>query len=175
MLETGDFLTGLIAGGVLIFLLVHVLRRRRRTIAGPEVAPSVLMLELKRAKRLGHSIALLLFRPGAKKNADLRRWLNTIGEELKLREYDLLLQWDNDELVLVLPCSKEGAQEDALRRRFDRMLLNGGWKSVPYGIAVYPQQAEQLPELIGRARDNSHRPKKSEGRRTRLKDNDRTR
>ncbi|MDP8208661.1 MAG: hypothetical protein P9L92_18505 [Candidatus Electryonea clarkiae] len=149
-----EFITGLLVGTTVALILFFSIKKKKLMSAEIEVAPDVLELELKRAKRLNYSIAILLFHVKDKNVSLFRKWLNSLGKELRLREYDLILQWTEDYLILILPGAERDKENNALRTRFDTLLFEAGWVQIPYGIAMFPSDSDEIKELIGFAHNN---------------------
>ncbi len=159
MLGKPEFLIGLISGLLLATVLISALFRRRRSRQDSIQAPSILEIELKRAQRLEYQLALLLFKARAKNSNDLQKWLTVLRKDLKLRKYDLILHWTSNDLLAVLPGTNlDSSQEKGLRYRFDRLMIEGGWSNISYGIAIFPQHGEEIRDLVGYARNHYRKP-----------------
>ncbi len=147
-LGSADFIVGIVTGAILVYIIVTSIRNARRVSSQSDIAPSVLNLELKRAKRLDYKLALVLLQVRKKNIREMSRWLESLGASLRLREYDVILTWSPQELIILLPGVDNHSIMNSLSERIGGLLQEGGWGSVKYSMVLAPDDGEEMSDLL---------------------------
>jgi len=136
-----------------------------------------LAAEVNRARRYGHPISLILVDIDHFKSYN-DAWGHQAGDAMlrtlagvfkaAARENDLVARYGGEEFAFILP-QTDKRQATALakrlcrtveRRRFEgEELLPGGRLTVSLGVAAYPEDVMQAPDLVGRADLSLYRAK----------------
>ncbi|MBD3165900.1 hypothetical protein GF324_04840, partial [bacterium] len=128
--------SALLGAVVMYFVMKNAPRRLRE--AEDEVSRRVLQLELSRAKRIGYAVLLVLIQPPEGRYKAFRNWIESEDSSEKLRNYDIVLNWDSDLLVAVLPVADAKVSAEKIEQRLKALLSDGEWADVKYGFSVYP-------------------------------------
>jgi GGDEF domain-containing protein len=96
---------------------------------------------------MGYSLALVLMKPPVRNYREFHEWLETKSTDLRLRDYDVVLQWSNDEILVILPGVDQDLTHDRLRERFRDLLNRNNWQEVPFGVLV-SQGDDLTPDQI---------------------------
>ncbi len=156
------FALGLLVGVITVFILIRFTRREGSRRAEQVIAPQVLDLELKRAERIGYSITFLLFRPKIKQLREFLKWIEESVKKLRIREYDLVLRWSDEEILVILPGSGEDDTAAELERRFHSLLHSAGWVDTDFSIVVCPKDGTSADSLLFKARESYKKPGSTE-------------